>query len=37
MSAFKYLFSGSYDSIFDDEDEGEGEGEGCEDCDDGEE
>jgi predicted unusual protein kinase regulating ubiquinone biosynthesis (AarF/ABC1/UbiB family) len=35
MSAFKYLFSGSYDSIFDDEDEGEGEG--CEDCDDGEE
>ena len=29
MSAFKELFSGSYDSIFDDE--GEGEGEGCED------
>ena len=37
MSAFKHLFSGSYDSIFDDEGEGEGEGEGCEDCDDGEE
>ena len=27
MSAFKELFSGSYDSIFDDEGEGEGEGE----------
>jgi predicted unusual protein kinase regulating ubiquinone biosynthesis (AarF/ABC1/UbiB family) len=34
MSAFKDLFSGSYDSIFDDEDEGDGEGEGCEDCED---
>ena len=38
MSAFKQLFSESYDSIFDDEDEGEGEGcEGCEDCEDGKE
>ena len=37
MSAFKQLFSESYDSIFDDEDEGDGEGEGCEGCEDGKE